>query len=146
MDSYDRRCQLGASRRRLGDALALHSQKRWTGAIYLGGYAIECALKSLICYEEEKNNFKDTTVFQKIQGARLHNLTNLLNELKYIEKSIQLDRSGIYKAAWKLVSSMWDNDELRYSDKLGDEEDSKKFIAAVKILHTFFLARQNEAS
>jgi hypothetical protein len=41
---------------------------------------------------------------------------------------------------------MWDNDELRYSDKLGDEKDSEEFIAAVKILHTFFLARQNEAS
>ncbi|MEN2383687.1 MAG: hypothetical protein HEQ35_31370 [Gloeotrichia echinulata IR180] len=38
MDTYDRRCQLGASRRRLEDALALHNQKRWTGAIYLGGY------------------------------------------------------------------------------------------------------------
>ncbi|MBD2444795.1 hypothetical protein H6G25_16715 [Dolichospermum sp. FACHB-1091] len=146
MDTYHRNCQLGASRRRLEDAETLHKQKRWTGAIYLGGYAVECALKSLICYEQRKNHFKETTVFQKIQGASLHNLTNLLNELEYTKKSIQLDRSNILLPAWKLVSSMWLNDELRYSDKLGDEKDSKEFIAAVKILHTFFLAKQNETS
>jgi hypothetical protein len=146
MDTYHRNCQLGASRRRLEDAETLHKQKRWTGAIYLGGYAVECALKSLICYEQRKNHFKETTVFQKIQGASLHNLTNLLNELEDTKKSIQLDRSNILLPAWKLVSSMWHNDELRYSDKLGDEKDSEKFIAAVKILHTFFLRKQNEAS
>ena len=146
MDTYDRRCQLGASRRRLDDAVALHNQKRWTGAIYLGGYAIVCALKSLICYEEEENNFKDTKCFQKVQGASLHNLTILLNELIIIQRSIQLDRSGIYKTAWNLVSSVWRNDELRYSDKLGDEKDSEKFIEAVKVLHTFFLAKQDESS
>jgi hypothetical protein len=116
------------------------------GAIYLGGYAVECALKSLICYEQEKDNFKDTTVFHKVQGASLHNLTNLLNELTNIQRSIQLDRSGIYKPAWNLVSSVWRNDELRYSNRDGDEKSSQEFIKAVKILHTFFLAKQNEVS
>jgi hypothetical protein len=147
MDTYDRRCQLGASRRRLDDAVALHSQKRWTGAIYLGGYAIECALKSLICYEERKDNFKDTKVFQKgLQAASLHNLTNLLNALTVVQRSIDLDRSGIYKRAWNLVSSVWRNDELRYSNRDGDEKTSQEFIKAVKILHTFFLAKQDETS
>ncbi|MFM7363057.1 MAG: hypothetical protein ACKO11_00870 [Cuspidothrix sp.] len=146
MDTYHRKCQLGASRRRLEDAETLHKQKRWMGAIYLGGYAVECALKSLICYEQNKDNFKDTTVFNKVQGASLHNLTNLLNELTNIQRSIQLDRSGIYKPAWNLVSSVWRNDELRYSNRDGDEKSSQEFIKAVKILHTFFLAKQNEAS
>jgi len=146
MDTYDRRCQLGASRRRLEDAVVLHNQKRCTGAIYLGGYAIECALKSLICYEERKNNFKDTTVFQKVQGASLHNLTNLLKALTVVQRSIDLDSSGIYKPAWKLVSFVWRNDELRYSNRDSDEKSSQEFIEAVKILHTFFLAKQDEAS
>ncbi|RQH14516.1 HEPN domain-containing protein, partial [Okeania hirsuta] len=57
-DTYGRSIQLGASRRRLEDARVLHSQKRWNGAIYMGGYAVECALKSLICYQEPTNNFK----------------------------------------------------------------------------------------
>jgi hypothetical protein len=145
MDTYDRRCQLGASRRRIEDALALHNHKRWTGAIYLGGYAIECSLKSLICYEESKNNFKDTRIFQKgLQAASLHNLTNLLDSLPILQRTIKLDRTGIYKQAWNLVSSVWRNDELRYSDKVGDEENSKKFIEAVQTLHRFLLDKQGE--
>ena len=34
-DTYDRRIQLGASRRRFEDAEVLHSQKHWTGAIQI---------------------------------------------------------------------------------------------------------------
>jgi hypothetical protein len=147
MDTYDKRCQLGASRRRLEDSLALHQQKRWTGAIYLGGYAVECSLKSLICHEAGKNNFKDTKIFQKgLQAASLHNLTNLLNSLPVIQRAIQLDRTGTYKQAWNLVSSVWRNDELRYSDKNGNEESSKKFIEAVQTLHRFLLDKQGETS
>ncbi|MBD2776253.1 hypothetical protein [Iningainema tapete] len=147
MSTYDKRCQLGASRRRLEDAQVLHSQKRWTGAIYLGGYAIECSLKSLICHEEEKNNFKDTKIFQQgLQGASLHNLTTLLSSLTVLQRAITLDRTGKYKDAWNLVSSVWQNDALRYSDKVGDEESSKKFIEAVQTLHRFLLDKQGETS
>jgi hypothetical protein len=81
-DTYDKRCQLGASRRRFEDALALHSCQRWLGAVYMGGYAIECSLKALICYEENQSNFKDTSVFkQGIQGATLHNLARLFSKI-----------------------------------------------------------------
>ncbi|MDJ0737958.1 MAG: hypothetical protein QNJ47_28530 [Nostocaceae cyanobacterium] len=147
MDTYDRRCQLGASRRRLEDAVILHEQKRWTGAIYLGGYAIECSLKSLICYEQRKDNLKDTSTFKKgLQAASLHNLTNLLNALPTLQRYIKLDRTGRYKQAWNLVSSVWRNDELRYSDKVGDEAESKKFIEAVKVLHRLVLDKQDETS
>ncbi len=148
MDTYDRRCQLGASRRRLEDAQALHSHKRWTGAIYFGGYAIECSLKSLICYKEgNKSNFKDTSIFQKgLQGASLHNLTFLLESLPTVQRTIALDRTGTYKEAWKVVSSFWRNDELRYSDKSGEEKDSQKFLDSVQILHRFLLDKQGEIS
>ncbi len=140
MDTFDKRSQLGASRRRFEDAQILNDQKRWTGSIYLGGYAIECSLKSLVCYEERKNNFKDTSVFQKgLQGASLHNLVTLLEALPVIQRVIQLDRTGKYKEAWNLVTFIWRNDELRYSDKVGDEETSDKFIKAVQLLHRFFL-------
>lgn len=147
VDTYDRRCQLGASRRRLEDAQSLHLQKRWTGATYLGGYAIECSLKSLICHEEKKHNLKDTRIFHKeLQGASLHNLTKLLDSLPVVQRAIKLDRTGTYKEAWKVVSSIWRNDELRYSDKTGDEASSKQFIEAVQLLHRFLLNKQDETS
>jgi hypothetical protein len=146
-DTYDRRCQLGASRRRLEDAIALHSCKRWAGSIYLGGYAIECSLKSLICFMERENNFKDTRIFKKgLQGSELHSLTKLLRDLPQIQRAIQLDRTNNYKNAWDTISNLWRNDELRYSEKIGDEKDSKSFIEAVQLLHDFILRQQSETS
>lgn len=144
-DTYDRRCQLGASRRRFEDAQALHSSKRWLGAVYIGGYAIECSLKALICYEENKHNFKDTLVFQQgTQGASLHNLEMLFNKIHSLQRTIRLDRTGKYKDAWTTITSVWKNDELRYSEKLGDELDSTKFIEAVKMWHQLLLSKQGE--
>lgn len=146
-DTYDKRCQLGASRRRFEDAVALHSCRRWWGAIYIGGYAIECSLKSLICYEENKNNFKETSAFkQGLQGASLHNLAVLFSEIPSLQRTISLDRTGNYRNAWNTIVSIWINDELRYSDKLGEESDSTKFIEAVKTWHQLLLSKQGEAS
>lgn len=147
-DTYDRRVQLGASRRRLEDAQVLHNQKRWTGAIYLGGYAIECALKSLICYRQAKNNFKDTKIFKEgLQGADLHSLVKLLDALPDVQRVIQSkERNNPYRQAWNTVSSLWRNDELRYFDKNGNEKESREFIEAVKTLHIFLLNQQGETS
>lgn len=145
-DTYDKRCQLGASRRRFEDAKALHSCQRWNGAIYIGGYAIECSLKSLICYEEGKSNFKDTSVFKKgLQGASLHSVTMLFNEISSLQRTISLDRTGSYRNTWNTIALGWRNDELRYSDKLGNESESVKFIEAVKKWHQLLLNKQGEA-
>lgn len=145
-DTYDKRCQLGASRRRFED-VALHSCKRWSGAVYIGGYAIECSLKALICYEENESNFKNTSVFkQGLQGASMHNLAMLFSKIPSLQRTIGLDRTNIYKNAWKTIVLVWINDELRYSDRLGDESDSTKFIEAVKIWHQLLLKKQGEAS
>ena len=146
-DTFDRRCQLGASRRRLEDAEALYSCKRWRGSIYLGGYAIECSLKSLICYLERTNNFKDTLTFKRLQGgSELHSLVKLLGDLPTVQRAITLYRTNGYGDAWNTVSFLWRNDELRYSEKTGDEQESKRFIQAVQILHQFLLDQQGEAS
>lgn len=146
-DTYDKRCQLGASRRRFEDAIALHGCERWWGAVYIGGYAIECSLKSLICYEENKNNFKETSAFrQGSQGGSLHNLAMLFSKIPSLQRTISLDRTGNYRNAWNTIVSVWVNDELRYSDKLGDELDSTKFIEAVKMWHQLLLSKQGEAS
>jgi len=110
MDTYNKSCQIAASKRQLEDAKVLYSQKRWLGSIYLGGYAVECSLKSLICYEEDEDNFKETT--------------------------------PVYQKAWDKVSTLWRNAELRYSEELGTETDSKDFIEAAEKLHKLFLHKQ----
>jgi hypothetical protein len=146
-DTYDARVQLGASRRRKEDAIALHEKHRWNGAIYMGGYAIECCLKSLICFEENKTNFKETIAFKKgLQGSDLHNLAKLLESAERLQRAIKLDRRQPgYREAWHTVSSLWLNDELRYSDKAGNQQNSEKFIEAVKQIHQLLLTQQEES-
>ena len=146
-DTYDRRIQLGASRRRREDAEALYSANRWAGAIYLAGYAIECSLKALICLNEGKNSFKETRMFKRgVQGPTLHDLGHLLQELPPLQRAIMLDRTGTYKSAWNTITRLWQKDQLRYGDKLGDEDSSKRFIDSVKVIHRFILSQQGEAS
>jgi hypothetical protein len=144
--TYDSRIQLGASRRRREDAESLHSNGRWAGAIYLAGYAIECSLCALICYREDKYNFKDTQVFKGgTQGATLHNLTRLLSALPSLQRAIKTDRNGVYKQAWQTITDLWQKDELRYWDKVGNENDSTRFIEAVKVIHRYILSELGEA-
>jgi len=146
-DTYDRRVQLGASRRRREDAESLHDAGRWAGAIYLAGYAIECSLKAFICSNEGKNSFKDTRLFKRgLQSASLHDLGHLLQELPTLQRAITFDRTGIYKNAWNTITRLWQKDELRYWDKLGDERNCELFIDSVKVIHSFILRQQGEAS
>lgn len=147
MNTYDRRTQLGASRRRLEDAQALHRAQRWAGAMYVGGYAVECALKSLICYRERKDSFKETSCFKSgVKGNSLHNLSLLLNQSPEVKRAISTDRSDTYKSSWKTIQSKWYKDGLRYWDKQGVESESENFIEAVQVLHRFLLNQQREAS
>lgn len=146
-DTYNRRIQLGASRRRREDAEVLHQSSRWAGAIYLAGYAIECSLKSLICWNEGKCSFKETQVFNKgNQGATLHNLALLLQELPSLRRAIMLDRTGIYKNAWDTITRLWQKDGLRYYDKVGNEHECQSFMTAIAVIHAFILRAQGEAS
>ena len=146
-NTYDRRIQLGASRRRREDAEALYDARRWTGSVYLGGYAIECSLCALICYQVGKNNLKETRLFKDgLQGASLHNLIRLLGALPSVQRKIELDTTGKLREAWTIITSQWQKDALRYWDRIGDEQDSKRFIDAVKLLHSFILRQQGEAS
>lgn len=138
---------LGASRRRRDDAKALQEAKRWAGAMYLAGYAIECSLKALICYNESKNNFRETRIFQRGgHGNTWHSLTLLLGEAAAVQRAIMLDRTNRYKEAWKTITDLWQKDELRYWDSLGSEDDCRHFMDAIKLIHTFILNQQREAS
>jgi len=114
----------------------------------MAGYAIECALCASICFHEDKRNFKDTKVFinKGIQGAMMHSLTNLLQELPKLRTAIMSGYNGKYKDAWNVIISFWQKDRLRYWDKLGNESDSKRFIESVRIIHRVILNYQGEAS
>lgn len=144
-DTYDRRIQLDASRLRYKDALALQRSERWNGAIYLGGYAIECSLKSLICYESCIMNLKDTRMFKSgMQGTILHNLGRLREESRLLELAIKLDKTGKLSNAWSIIIQLWQKDGLRYGRNLGHKAECDRFLQAVESLYSVILRKQGE--
>lgn len=145
-DTYHRSVQIDASRIRYQDAKSLQKSGRWSGAIYLAGYAIECSLKALICYEERKTNIKDTKMFKErgIQGAALHNLGALYEASRELDLILRLDRTGKLKSAWGTVVNLWNMEELRYGRAMGYQKDCDRFLEAVELLYPAILRRQKE--
>jgi HEPN domain-containing protein len=93
---------------RLKDAKAMLGARRFDGAIYIVGYAVEMALKARICRTLKWAAFPDTRKeFESFTSFRTHDLDVLLR-LSGREVAIRakcLDQ-------WSIISS-W-NPELRY--------------------------------
>src|SRR5215212_8421687 len=96
------------ARARLRDAKALCSAKRFDGATYLAGYAVEIALKARICVSLRWSGFPDTAKeFEGLTTFKTHKLPLLLR-LSGRERSI----NPSMEVAWSVVAS-WDP-ETRY--------------------------------
>ena len=63
------------ARLRLEEAKLLAHERQFSGAYYMAGYAIECALKALIAGQFRENEIPDKSFVDKIYT---HNLTALL--------------------------------------------------------------------
>lgn len=110
--------------------------------MYLGGYAVECALISLVCFRETKDQFEDTKLGQKLSGSQLHNLNNLL-VVPEIRRQIFRDD---LKPHWQCVVTHWKYNELRYSETDGEQSQAQRFLGAVDKIHRFLLKEQGATS
>lgn len=64
---------------RLKDAKALYAARRYDGAVYLGGYAVEIKLKARICKTLKWVGYPHTkTEFQGLSSFKVHDLDLLL--------------------------------------------------------------------
>jgi HEPN domain-containing protein len=114
---------------RLIDTKVLLSNKRFDGAVYLCGYAVELGLKSSICKTLGLCGFPETkTELKKYPKLWTHDLDELL-KLSGIEAKVKKS----YLAEWSLVSQ-W-RPELRYQP-IGNisEIDAKQMLIAVNNL------------
>ena len=94
---------------RLRDAEVLFKEGRYDGAIYLGGYVVEIALKGRICKVLNWKGFPQTrSEFQNFQSFRTHDLDVLLS-LSGVEDRIRTK----YLIEWSAVAN-WDP-EARYN-------------------------------
>ncbi|MCY7375216.1 MAG: HEPN domain-containing protein [Pyrinomonadaceae bacterium] len=94
---------------RLKDAEILYQGKRYDGAVYLCGYAVELTLKTKICKTLKWSGFPSTnSEFQGLQSFKTHRL-DLLLSLSGQEGKIKT----AFLADWSIVAN-WDS-ETRYS-------------------------------
>jgi len=117
------------SKGRLKDAEVLHRARRYDGAIYMCGYAVEIALKARACRTLKWAAFPDTAKeFQGLLSFKTHSL-DLLLHLSGTEGKVRSN----FMAEWSVVLR-W-NPESRYH-RLGtaSKQDATEMIAAAKRL------------
>ncbi len=115
---------------RLQDAKALLGRKRWSGAFYLSGYVIECALKACLLRHlgESEALFGDQSYVKRLADCWTHDLVKLVNLAGLdadfgVARGVNatLDRYWVITKDWKETS--------RYDDKT--EADAKSLYEAV---------------
>lgn len=133
------------SNTRLKDAAILHSNERYAASIYLVGYAVEIALKSVIARALSSSVKKSlghmphkTSEIDTLKKMMTHNLEDLLALTPgRVKKEIGTKR----KADWSLIQS-W-NSEIRYEPLTGTKKElqqkSMESIDASKRLTTYLL-------
>ena len=114
---------------RLKDADILMAAKRYDGAVYLCGYAIELTLKARICRTLKWKEYPSSTKeFQNYQTFRTHDLDVLLH-LTGLEILIKT----AYLAEWSAVAK-W-NPAARYQPiGTAKENDAQLMISSAKTL------------
>jgi len=96
------------ARARLRDAQVLLKAKRFDGAFYLSGYAVEMALKARICRTLKWREFPQSgREFEDFRSLRTHSLEVLL-KFSGVEERV----TAMRPAEWSVVAE-WDS-EKRY--------------------------------
>lgn len=110
---------------RLEEGRILLSQKQWTGAYYLTGLAVECALKACLARAVKEHDYPDKKF---VNGMYQHNLQNLVSLDAALIAALQADitRDPRLEVNWKTVKD-WD-DEKRYD--IVDEQEARGIYEA----------------
>jgi HEPN domain-containing protein len=112
---------------RLEDAQALLKAGRFDAAYYLGGYAVECALKALICANTREFDFppKDARDYYTHDLVRLLTIAGLENSLEQaFQDNKQLDEY------WRVVKD-WKEDRRYRSEGTDAERAAWELIEAI---------------
>lgn len=111
---------------RVADAEALLQAKRWAGAYYLLGYAVECGLKACAAKQFLLHEVPDKTVVNDFYTHRLDKLLNISGAKAALDARVATDRS--FQVKWNTVRD-WTSDS-RY-DHATTEAKARDMFAAV---------------
>lgn len=110
---------------RLSEAGALLEAGHYSGAYYLGGYAVECGIKAIIATSFQSNAIPDR---KRLDGVFVHNPAKLLN-VAGLEVQLQnaTSRSPEFQKNWILVKD-W-SERSRY--EIWDEGQARDLYSAL---------------
>ncbi len=110
---------------RLDEAQILLASKNFSGAYYLAGYAVECALKSCIAKMTQAHDFPEKT---RVNDSYSHDLVKLLKtaSLEAALKSARITETGLGQR-WDTVQE-W-NESSRYT--IWHQADAESMLDAV---------------
>lgn len=111
---------------RIEDAQTLLANRRYGGAYYLVGYAVECGLKACIAKLTAAEDFYDKNLASKIFTHKLKDLANHARLLAVIEELSSADR--VFQANWAQVS-LWSEDS-RYEGHT--QQEAEQMVQAVR--------------
>jgi hypothetical protein len=95
---------------RILDARSLLAAQRWSGAYYLVGYAVECALKSCIAKLTNRYDFPDKTFAQKSFTHEIETLVTLAG----LKKTRDDDAAGNQKLSDNWIKVKDWKEDTRY--------------------------------
>jgi len=114
---------------RLRDSDVLYANRRYDGAIYLCGYAVEISLKARICKVLKWADFPFTpNEFKNYQSFKTHDLDILL-KLSGRQTKIKTN----YMVEWSIIAT-WDPETRYKSIGSANRSDARDMIQSVKTL------------
>lgn len=128
--------QAKAAKHRLDDARALFKQKRWRGAMYLGGYAIECLLKAKLMKMYRCRHLTDLEDVLQARGVLAAHATIFTHQLEILMGLTQrLANLRQHADDWRRFNlvNRW-VPAWRYSGDLSNRDDAERFLDAVMAL------------
>ena len=119
---------------RLKSARLLIISEDWHGAAYLMGYALECALKAVICKRLNLINYPDNTSQKHIQGFFLTHEFNSLLIVSGLENIFSLRGPEELFQSWSKFTKEYPGakwTEMRYDSVNWDEKKIKVLYEAL---------------
>ncbi|QKV74239.1 HEPN domain-containing protein [Amycolatopsis sp. Hca4] len=114
------------ARRRIEEAQALYDVDMWSGAYYLAGYSVECALKACVLKSIKRYHMPDKTL---INDIHVHDLQKLVKSAGLESARSRLSSSQpAFAANWATVKD-W-NESSRY--KTWTKQDAEDLLGAIK--------------
>jgi HEPN domain-containing protein len=122
----NRRDFQGLAKRRQREAQVLYDRRLYSGAYYLAGYAVECALKACICKRTRKGDFPRER--KELENIYTHDLEKLLKgaELTVPHQS-RTEADPTFAVNWATVKD-W-SEEARY--RVHTQKKARDFLQAV---------------